>query len=208
MSRFYVIRRHSRTFPFVRWPGLQVPRFLAAQGAFAAPRDLAPQEVANHPVGSLISAGEDRLTNAGRLGIRQIVSIGCLDLVDLVGRQPLPDLFRGTPAHAHNRLFTAALQTADQRRAVAREVCKKLATATGPVVVVLPVKGGHCRDLPGEPLCDREGLAAFCDEIRASCPPNVTLVELDAHLNDPIFAETVLAQIDQWIAAGVLPATA
>lgn len=177
---------------------------LAAQGAFVAVLDLAPQEVANHLFGSAISAGEDRLTNAGHRGIPQIVSIGCLDLVDLVGWQPLPDPFRDTPAHAHNRLLTTALQTPAQRREVAREMCRKLATATGPVVFILPVKGGHCWDLPGGPLCDPEGLAAFCDQMRQSCPPNVTLVELDAHLNDPAFADAALAIIDDWIAKGLL----
>jgi uncharacterized protein (UPF0261 family) len=76
------------------------------------------------------------------------------------------------------------------------------------VVFILPTQGGHCWDLPGEPLCDPEGLAAFCDEIRKACPPNVTLIQLDAHLNDPAFADATLAQIDQWIAAGVLPTPA
>lgn len=177
---------------------------LASQGAFAAVLDLSPQEVANHLFGSAISAGEDRLTNAGRRGIPQIVSIGCLDLVDLVGWQPPPDLFRGTPAHAHNRLLTTVLQTPAQRRDVAREVCRKLATAAGPVVFVLPTRGGHCWDLPGEPLCDPKGLAAFCDEMRKSCPSNVQMVELDAHLNDPVFAETALSIIDDWIAKGTI----
>lgn len=177
---------------------------LAAQGAFAAVLDLAPQEVANHLFGSPISAGEDRMTNAGRLGIPQIVSIGCLDLVDLVGWQPLPALFQETPAHAHNRLLTTVLQTPGQRREVAREVCRKLATATGPVVFLLPTKGGHCWDLPGGPLCDPEGLSAFCDEMRKACPANVRLVELDAHINDPAFAEAALAIVDGWIAAGLI----
>lgn len=178
---------------------------LAAQGAFAAVLDLSPQEVANHLFGSAISAGEDRLSNAGRMGVPQIVSIGCLDLVDLVGWQPLPEPFKDTPAHAHNRLLTTVLQTPDQRRAVAREVCRKLATAIGPVVFLLPVKGGHCWDLPGEPLCDPEGLAAFCDELRKACPPNVQLVELDAHINDPAFSAAALAIVDNWIVTGVLP---
>lgn len=178
---------------------------LAAQGAFAAVLDLSPQEVANHLFGSAISAGEDRLTSAGRRGTPQIVSVGCLDLVDLVGWQPLPPLFRDTPAHAHNRLITTVLQTPDQRRAVAREVCRKLASAAGPAVFVLPIKGGHCWDLPGEPLCDPEGLAAFCDEMRRACPSNVRLIELDCHINDPAFAATALAVVDAWIADGTLP---
>jgi uncharacterized protein (UPF0261 family) len=178
---------------------------LAAQGAFAAVLDLSPQEVANHLFGSAISAGDDRLTTAGLRGIPQIVSTGCLDLVDLVGWQPLPGLFADTPAHAHNRLLTTVLQTPDQRREVAREVCRKLATATGPVVFLLPTKGGHCWDLPGGPLCDPEGLAAFCDQMRASCPPNVSLVVLDCHINEPAFAAAALSVVDGWIADGTLP---
>ena len=64
---------------------------LAAEGAFAAVMDFAPQEVGNHLFGSAISAGPDRMTNAGRAGIPQIVSIGCYDLIDFVGWQPLPE---------------------------------------------------------------------------------------------------------------------
>ena len=178
---------------------------MAAQGRFVTVMDLAPQEVANHVFGSPISAGSDRMTNAGHRGTPQIVSIGCLDLVDLVGWQPLPDLFKDTPSHAHNRMITTVLQTPAQRREVAREICNKLATAVGPVTFVLPVKGGHCWDLPGGPLFDGDGLEAFCDEMRRACPANVKLVELDAHINDPVFADTVLAQFDDWVAEGLVP---
>jgi uncharacterized protein (UPF0261 family) len=177
---------------------------LAAQGAFAAVLDFAPQEVANHLFGSAISAGPDRLTNAGLRGIPQMVSIGCLDLVDLAGWQPLPDMFKDVPAHAHNRLLTTVLQTPDQRRAVAREVCAKLATAKGPVVFLLPVKGGHCWDVAGGPLADAAGLAAFCDEMRSHAPGNIRLVELDTHINDAAFADAVLTEFDAWLATGVV----
>jgi uncharacterized protein (UPF0261 family) len=49
---------------------------LAAEGAFAAVFDFAPQEVGNHMMGGL-SAGADRLTNAGKAGIPQLVAPGC-----------------------------------------------------------------------------------------------------------------------------------
>ena len=179
---------------------------LAAQGTFACVMDLAPQEVANHLFGSAISAGADRLTNAGLQGVPQIISTGCLDLVDLAGWQPIPDAFRDMPSHAHNRLLTTVLQTPDQRRAVAREICAKLATAVGPVVFLLPSQGGHCWDRGGGPLADRAGLAAFCDEMRQGCPANVRLIELDAHLNDPVFAQTALAVFDDWLARGIISA--
>ena len=181
---------------------------LAAEGAFAAVMDFAPQEVGNHMYGSAISAGPDRMTNAGRAGIPQMVSIGCYDLIDFVGWHPLPPAFQDTPAHAHNRLLTSVVQTADQRRALAREICGKLAAAKAPVSFFLPLHGGNEWDRPGGPLSDPAALADFCDEMRRNCPANVELIELDSHINDDAFATAVLAQFDAWIASGIVPTQA
>ncbi len=178
---------------------------LAAEGAFAAVMDFAPQEVGNHLHGSAISAGPDRMTAAGRAGIPQIISIGCYDLVDLVGWQPIPPALSDRPAHAHNRLLTSVVLTPAEREALATEICARLARARGPVTFLLPTQGGNEWDRPGGPLADPQGLAAFCAAIRAHCPAQVTLVEIDAHINDSIFAETALAVVDRWSAEGVLP---
>ncbi len=178
---------------------------LAAEGAFAAVMDFAPQEVGNHLHGSAISAGPDRMTAAGRAGVPQIVSMGCYDLVDLVGWQPLPAQLQDRPAHAHNRLLTSVIMTPDERRQMARVICERLAGARGPAMFLMPSQGGNEWDRPGGPLSDPEGLAAFCDEMRRACPENVRLVELDAHINDPAFTDAALAVVDEWRAAGVLP---
>ncbi|MCB1366015.1 MAG: Tm-1-like ATP-binding domain-containing protein [Rhodobacteraceae bacterium] len=172
---------------------------LAAQGAFAAVMDFAPQEVSNHLFGGL-SAGADRMTNAGRRGIPQLVAPGCYDLVDLVGWKSLPDALSGRPAHAHNRLLTSAVLNPDERRQVARAICSRLGGAAAPVTLFLPLQGCNEWDRPGADLHDAEGLAAFCDEIRTTCPGNVTLRELDAHINDDAFCEAVLAVFDGWVA--------
>ena len=177
---------------------------LAGEGAFAAVMDFAPQEVGNHLMGSTISAGADRMTGAGRSGTPQIVSIGCYDLVDFVGWQDVPPKLAGQEVHAHNRLLSSVMMTADQRREMARTICDKLAGAEGPVVLILPLQGGNEWDRPGGPLSDPEGLAAFIEEIRTQCPANVQLVELDAHINDPAFAETALEVLDGWRASGAL----
>lgn len=178
---------------------------LADQGAFAAVLDFAPQEVANHLFGSAISAGPDRMTAAGARGVPQLVSIGCYDLVDLVGWQPIPERFAANMSHAHNRLLSSVVLDAQQRRMVARAVMEKLAAARGETVFLLPLEGGNEWDRAGGPLQDAEGLAAFIDEVRACCPETVKLVEIAAHINDPPFVATVLAIIDGWIAEGRLP---
>jgi uncharacterized protein (UPF0261 family) len=178
---------------------------LAADRAFAAVLDFAPQEVGNHLFGSAISAGPDRMTGAGSVGLPQIVSIGCYDLVDLVGWHPVPAHLQGLPGHAHNRLLSSVVLDAEARRKVARAIMEKLASAKGEVVFLLPIQGGNEWDRAGGPLCDAGALQAFVDEIRRACPANVTLIELDAHINDPAFSAAALAVVDGWIASGILP---
>lgn len=177
---------------------------LAAEGAFACVFDFAPQEVVNHLFGSGISAGPDRMTNAGAQGIPQLVAPGCYDLVDFVGWQDPPERLKDRETHAHNRLLTSAVLDADERREVARAICGKLADAKGPVAFLLPLEGGNEWDREGADLHDAAGLAAFCDQIGTACPANVALHRLKTHINDAAFSDAALAIFDQWVAEGVV----
>jgi uncharacterized protein (UPF0261 family) len=177
---------------------------LAAEGAFAAVMDFAPQEVTNHLFGSNITAGADRLTNAGRKGIPQLFAPGCYDLVDFVGWQAPPSRLEGYETHAHNRLLTSAMIAAKDRAEVAQVICEKLAEATGPTEVILPLQGCNEWDRAGEPLHDAEGLRVFMEAMRKHMPDNANLHELDCHINDLAFGEAVLAIFDKWVAEGVV----
>jgi len=179
---------------------------LAANGAFACVFDFCTQELGNHIHGSNISAGADRLTNAGRNGIPQIVAPGCYDLVDIVGWEPVPEKWSDHITHAHNRLLTSIVLQDDERRAVARAHADNLAQATGETVFLLPTGGCGEWDRPGADLNDPQGLAAFCEAFRTHCPPNVELRELDAHINDAEFADAALSVFDDWVKRGIVPA--
>jgi uncharacterized protein (UPF0261 family) len=172
---------------------------LAAEGAFAAVFDFAPQEVSNHLFGGL-SAGADRMTNAGQAGIPQLVAPGCYDLVDYVGWQEAPAALQGREAHAHNRLLTSAMLNAQERRSVASTICNKLSVAQAPVAFLLPEQGCNEWDRPGGPLHDADGLKAFADEVTTKCPANVKLNIMDCHINDPAFTDRALEIFDQWLA--------
>lgn len=178
---------------------------LAAEGAFACVMDFAPQEVGNHMMGGL-SAGADRMTNAGARGIPQIVAPGCYDLIDFAGWHDTPSRLVGKPTHAHNRLLSSASLDMAERRALAKTFCQKLASATGPVKFVLPLQGCNEWERPGSELYDPQGLAAFCDEVRNECPDNVELIELDAHINDTAFCDCVLTIFDDWVESGTIKA--
>ncbi len=175
---------------------------LAKQGRFAAVLDLCLQEVGNDAHGSVVTSGGDRLEAAGAQGIPQIVAPGGIDMIDIQTWKQLRAEYEGRPYHAHNRLIASVLMTPDERRAAARLVAAKLAKAIGPTAFISPLGGIEAWDRPGEALHDPTGLAAFSDEIRVRVKPPVQLVEIDAHINDPLFTDTVLQIFDEWVAEG------
>lgn len=177
---------------------------LAAQGAFACVFDFCTQELGNHVHGSNISAGGDRLTAAGKHGTPQLIAPGCYDLVDITGWQAIPEKWANNPRHAHNRLLTSIVLDHAQRRSVADAHSAQLAQATGETQMLLPLKGCGEWDRAGADLHDPDGLAAFCDQLRQTCPDNVALMELDLHINDADFAKAALDVFDDWCARGVV----
>lgn len=177
---------------------------LARQGAFACVMDFATQEVTNHHMGSGITAGADRMTNAGRAGVPQMVAPACYDLVDLIGWQPKPERLADRPSHDHNRLLTSVTINTQERIEIAEVYAQKLAQATGPSMFILPLGGGNEWDRPDGPLHDAEGLAAFNTAIQKAMPDTTELVVLDCHINDSAFCETVLARFDSWVEEGLV----
>lgn len=171
---------------------------LAAQGAFACVFDFCTQELGNHCHGSNISAGADRLTNAGASGTPQIVSPGCYDLVDIVGWQNIPDKWSDHMSHAHNRLLTSIVLNTDERIEVARAHSKQLEKAQGPVAVILPQLGLGEWDREGADLHDKEGLKAFLGELQSTLPSSVEQYPIPCHINDKEFTEKALEIFDGW----------
>ena len=177
---------------------------LARRGAFACVFDLCTQELGNHANGSIISAGADRLTNAGLNGTPQIVTPGCYDLVDVVGWQPLPDKWSEHMKHEHNRLLTSIVLDDDERRFVARAHSTQLAKATGPVAMLLPEQGLGEWDRAGAELHNQAGLNAFLLELEQTLPSNVVAHRIDCHINDAEFADKALEVFDSWRASGFI----
>lgn len=177
---------------------------LAGQGAFACVFDLCTQELGNHVNGSNISAGADRLTNAGLNGTPQIVAPGCYDLVDVIGWEPLPDKWSEHMKHEHNRLLTSIVLDDDERRLVARAHSAQLAKATGPVAMLLPEQGLGEWDRAGADLHNQAGLSAFLLELEQTLPRNVVAHRIECHVNDAKFADKALEVFDSWRASGFI----
>ena len=177
---------------------------LCKEKFFACVMDFALPELGNLMVGSVANGGRDRLLNAGRAGIPQIVAPGCMDLIDFPAWQDVPERFKSRPFHAHNRLIASAGLSPDERRETAREIATRLSQSSSPAHVLLPLEGIEEWDREGQPAHDPEGLAAFVDEMRKVIRAPVTMTELSCHINDQAFADAALVVLDDWIARGIV----
>ena len=177
---------------------------LAAQGAFACVFDFCTQELGNHINGSSVSAGPDRLTNAGKNGTPQLVAPGCYDLVDIVGWEPVPEKWLNHPQRHHNRLLLSVILNQEERKMVAKAHAKQLSTATGPTAIILPEYGLGEWDREGEDLHDPEGLKQFLSDLEAVLPPNVEAHRVGGHINDAAFVDKALEIFDAWRAEGIV----
>ncbi len=177
---------------------------IAKNGGFCCVMDFALPELGNLLAGSVVHGGADRMLNAGASGIPQLIAPGCLDLIDFAGWQEIPDKYSDRPFHAHNRLIKSSALNEQERRQTAREIADRLQQSAAPAHVILPNGGIEEWDRPGDVAHDPDGLAAFLDEMRSSIKPPLQLTEIDAHINDQLFADTALEIFDQWVADGTV----
>jgi uncharacterized protein (UPF0261 family) len=168
---------------------------LVDSGYIAAVADVTTTEWCDEVVGGVLTAGPDRLGAAARAGIPQVVSVGALDMVNFGGLATVPERFRDRRLYVHNETVTLMRTTPDECRTIAQRIAAQLNRATGPVTVVLPLRGVSGIDAPGKPFHDPEADAALFETLRASLDSRIRLVEVDAHINDPAFAEVVVSEL-------------
>ena len=178
---------------------------LVASGAFACVMDFSLQEFVNALHGSVVSAGADRLTGAGRSATPQMVAPGAMDILDLAGWQDIPPIFRDRAFHQHNRLIKSVAFNGEERVAIAHQMADRLAVAKGPTHFFLTKGGIEEWDRPGEAAYDPEALDAFIGAAAEALAGRVPVTELDCHINDAAFCTAVLAQLDVWVAEGIVP---
>ena len=161
---------------------------LAESGLLAGVCDLTTTELADDLVGGVLSAGPRRLEMAGRVGLPQAVSLGALDMVNFGPADTVPPEFAGRNLFVHNPTVTLMRTTPEEMAELGRRIATKLAAATGPTEMFIPLRGVSAIDVEGAPFRDAEADAALFAELRAGLVGSGVVVhELDQAINDPGF---------------------
>ena len=162
---------------------------LVESGLLAGVCDVTTTELCDDLVGGVLSAGPDRLEMAGRLGVPQVVSVGALDMVNFGPMDTVPPQFTGRNLFVHNPTVTLMRTTTEEIAELGRRIARKLAAATGPTELFIPLRGVSAIDVDGAPFRDAEADAALFAELRAGLAGSrVTIEERDVDINEPTFA--------------------
>jgi uncharacterized protein (UPF0261 family) len=164
---------------------------LIEAGALGGVIDYTLSELANSLLDGVHATGPERLRVAGRHGIPQVVVPGCVDFFNQGPRDSLPERFRDRKTYFHNPVATLVRLDPGEEGALGRMVAERLNGATGPVVVVAPTRGFSLADAEGGDLWDPDADRAFLDALGAALRPGIPFEEVDAHVDDPAFADLV-----------------
>ena len=107
----------------------------------------------------------------------------------------------GASAYQHHANVTLMRTTPEENDKLGQEIAHKASAAKGPTVILLPLQGISAIDREGQPFWWPEADWALFQSIRNWIGPQVRLVELDLHINDPAFAraavETLLSMMKE-----------
>jgi uncharacterized protein (UPF0261 family) len=115
--------------------------------------------------------------------------------------ESVPARFQGRRFYPHNPQVTLMRTSPAECAELGRILASKLNASTGPVSVLIPLKGISVISAPGQPFYDPDADHALIAAIKTHLRPGIPILELEANINDPVFAEacvrTLLSHLTQ-----------
>jgi uncharacterized protein (UPF0261 family)/ABC-type branched-subunit amino acid transport system ATPase component len=172
---------------------------LADSGLLAGVLDITTTEIADEIAGGVLSAGPMRMDVFAEKKLPYVGSCGALDMVNFWAIETVPSQFKGRNLHKHNPNVTLMRTTAEESARIGRFIAAKLNRMQGPVRFLIPEGGVSGLDQPGgpfwDPAADQALFKAISEDFRQSGEKK--LVRLPHHINDPAFAEALVASFNE-----------
>jgi len=154
--------------------------------------ELGLNEIGNELFGGMASAGPNRLEAAGEKAIPQIITPGCIDIINFLAPETVPERYRDRVICYHNPQATLPRMNAEELSQVAVTMSEKLNNAAGQVRFLIPLRGFSSIDCEGNNFYDPVADEAFIDYLKKSLKKTIEIKEIDANINDLEFSEAVV----------------
>ncbi len=168
---------------------------LIESGLVTGVLDVTTTEWADELVGGILGAGPTRLEAAARKGVPAVVAPGCLDMVNFGPPESAPAKFKGRNFYQHNPQVTLMRTTPEECAQLGRILAEKLNLSTGPVTVLIPLRGISMISAAGQKFHDPAADDALFNSIKRHLRRDIEVVEQDCTINDPAFAENCAKEL-------------
>jgi uncharacterized protein (UPF0261 family) len=165
-------------------------------GIIGAVFDYAMGEIADDVFDELRSAGPERLTVAGKLGIPQVLCPGGAEhLGILVEANQVPEKWKDHEYVFHSPVVFVPRLSPEEFVTVAESIVSRLQHTKGNAVFMLPTDGTGQYAMPGGALRNTEADAAFFASLKETLPDSIEVVEVDTHAEDPEFVKECVERL-------------
>jgi uncharacterized protein (UPF0261 family) len=168
---------------------------LVLDNCFDVVLDITTTELADDLCGGICSAGPERLTAAGKMGIPQVVVPGCLDMVNFGALKTVPEEYQHRQLFSWDPNVTLMRTNEEENKWLGKSFAEKLNNSKGKVVVVLPLKGISKISKKGEVFYAPQVDSVLFDAIRKNLNPDIPVIEVDTDINDTKFADIAVGEL-------------
>jgi uncharacterized protein (UPF0261 family) len=177
---------------------------LIEEGFFSAVIDLVPSSITNDRFNGSRSSWPRRLEVAGEKGIPQVVAPGGADTISRTGytAEELAPEFEVRRHYFMDALRATVWLSVEELRDIAGTYADKLNKAIGPTKFLIPKLGWLSVEKEGSEFFYPEGIQAFVDGLQGKLKPEIELIEVDANIEDPVFAQAVVKAFEEVMRLG------
>lgn len=172
---------------------------LVDSGLIGAAIDATTTELCDLMMGGIFPCTEDRLGAFIRTGTPYVGSCGALDMVNFGPPETVPARYDGRLFYRHNPQVTLMRTTPEENARMGAWLAERLNRCNGPVRFLIPEGGVSLLDMPGQAFHDPAADAALFEALERTLKPGPRrkLLRLPYAMNDPAFAEALVAQMHE-----------
>ncbi|CAH0532223.1 hypothetical protein VST7929_00034 [Vibrio stylophorae] len=161
--------------------------------------DLTTTEICDHLFDGVLACDERRLDAVIETQLPYVGSCGALDMINFGAPDTIPAAYQDRLFYQHNAQVTLMRTNAKECAQLGQWIAQKLNQCQGEVRFLIPEKGLSALDQQGQLFWNPEADQALFDALEAHLAqtPSRQLIRLPYHINDPEFAEAVVAQFHQ-----------
>jgi uncharacterized protein (UPF0261 family) len=174
---------------------------LIEEDFFSGVIDLVPSSITNEKFDGGRISWPRRLEVAGEKGIPQVVAPAGVDTISRTGltAEELAPELKKRKHYFMDALRVTVWLNVEELKNIAGVYAEKLNKAVGPTKFLIPKRGWLSIEKEGSDFYDPQGIQAFVDGLKEKLKADIEIREVDANIDDPVFAQAVVTAFEEVI---------